>query len=156
VKVLGVMALLGTGDETDWKVIVVDIKDPLAQIYNDASDVPMGRVRSTHHAKCLTVQILEIVEFFKFYKVPDGEEPSVFGFEEKLLNKTFAHTVIEDKHQEWKKLMKGAVDTSFHGRAFQTKCTLCPDPTIKKEFKVGDEEARAWAQTTVEEYLNKH
>merc|ERR1711939_1004136 len=34
VKILGIMALLDEG-ETDWKVIVVDVKDPLAPKLND-------------------------------------------------------------------------------------------------------------------------
>jgi inorganic pyrophosphatase len=38
VKVLGIMALIDEG-ETDWKVIVVDIRDPLASKYNDIDDV---------------------------------------------------------------------------------------------------------------------
>lgn len=41
VKILGVLALLGHGDETDWKVIAVDIKDPLAEKYNDVSELTL-------------------------------------------------------------------------------------------------------------------
>lgn len=50
VKVLGIMALLDEG-ETDWKVIVVDVNDPLASKLNDIEDVEqhlpgLVRVRS--------------------------------------------------------------------------------------------------------------
>ena len=38
VKVLGVMALIDEG-ETDWKVIAIDINDPLAEKMNDIEDV---------------------------------------------------------------------------------------------------------------------
>ncbi len=38
VKVLGIMALLDEG-ETDWKVIVIDVTDPLASKLNDIEDV---------------------------------------------------------------------------------------------------------------------
>lgn len=38
VKVLGVMALLDEG-ETDWKVLVIDVNDPLAAKLNDIEDV---------------------------------------------------------------------------------------------------------------------
>ena len=38
VKVLGIMALLDEG-ETDWKVIVIDVRDPLASRMNDIEDV---------------------------------------------------------------------------------------------------------------------
>merc|ERR1712014_568025 len=38
VKVLGTMALLDEG-ETDWKIIVIDVNDPLAPKLNDIEDV---------------------------------------------------------------------------------------------------------------------
>jgi inorganic pyrophosphatase len=66
VKVLGVMALLDEG-ETDWKVIVVDVNDPLAPKLNDIEDVERhlpGLIRATN-------------EWFRY--VPEGNEitPSV-------------------------------------------------------------------------------
>ena len=50
VKVLGIMALLDEG-ETDWKVIVVDVNDPLANKLNDIEDVENnlpGLIRATN------------------------------------------------------------------------------------------------------------
>ncbi len=50
VKVLGIMALLDEG-ETDWKVIVVDVTDPLASKLNDIEDVERhlpGLIRATN------------------------------------------------------------------------------------------------------------
>ncbi|KAG8990076.1 Inorganic pyrophosphatase, partial [Tulasnella sp. 427] len=50
VKVLGIMALLEEG-ETDWKVIVVDVTDPLASKLNDIEDVERhlpGLIRATN------------------------------------------------------------------------------------------------------------
>jgi len=38
VKILGIMALLDEG-ETDWKIIVIDVNDPLAPKLNDIEDV---------------------------------------------------------------------------------------------------------------------
>ena len=58
VKVLGIMALLDEG-ETDWKVIVVDVNDPLASKLNDIEDVERhlpGLIRATN-------------EWFRIYKV---------------------------------------------------------------------------------------
>jgi len=49
VKVLGIMALLDEG-ETDWKVIVIDVNDPLAPRLNDIEDVERhlpGLIRAT-------------------------------------------------------------------------------------------------------------
>jgi inorganic pyrophosphatase len=67
VKVLGIMALLDEG-ETDWKVIVVDVNDPLAPRLNDIEDVERhlpGLIRATN-------------EWFRIYKIPDGK-PEVSG-----------------------------------------------------------------------------
>lgn len=50
VKVLGIMALLDEG-ETDWKIIVVDVQDPLASKFNDIEDVERhqpGLIRATN------------------------------------------------------------------------------------------------------------
>jgi inorganic pyrophosphatase len=50
VKILGIMALLDEG-ETDWKVIVVDVNDPLASKLNDIEDVERhmpGLIRATN------------------------------------------------------------------------------------------------------------
>ena len=61
-KVLGIMALLDEG-ETDWKVLVVDINDPLAPRLNDVEDVERhlpGLIRATN-------------EWFRIYKIPDGK-----------------------------------------------------------------------------------
>lgn len=55
VKVLGIMALLDEG-ETDWKVIVVDVNDPLASRLNDIEDVERhlpGFIRATNECEFL-------------------------------------------------------------------------------------------------------
>merc|ERR1712098_641457 len=57
VKVLGVMALLDE-EETDWKIIVIDVNDPLASKLNDIEDVERhlpGLVRASN-------------EWFRIYK----------------------------------------------------------------------------------------
>lgn len=69
VKVLGIMALLDEG-ETDWKVIVVDVNDPLASKLNDVEDVERhlpGLIRATN-------------EWLRIYKIPDGKPENVFAF----------------------------------------------------------------------------
>jgi inorganic pyrophosphatase len=45
VKVLGIMAMLDEG-ETDWKVIAIDIKDPMASKLN-------GKYKKKRHWQCL-------------------------------------------------------------------------------------------------------
>lgn len=49
VKVLGTIALIDEG-ETDWKIIAIDVKDPLASKVNDIADVDQyfpGLLRAT-------------------------------------------------------------------------------------------------------------
>jgi inorganic pyrophosphatase len=68
VKVLGTMALLDEG-ETDWKVITIDVNDPLASKLNDIEDVEKhlpGLLRATN-------------EWFRIYKVGSGTENGWLG-----------------------------------------------------------------------------
>ena len=63
------MALLDEG-ETDWKVIVIDVNDPLAPKLNDIEDVEThlpGLLRATN-------------EWFRIYKIPDGKPENQFAF----------------------------------------------------------------------------
>ncbi|KAH8835557.1 inorganic pyrophosphatase [Flagelloscypha sp. PMI_526] len=69
VKVLGIMALIDEG-ETDWKVIVVDVQDPLASKLNDIEDVERT---STW--------------WFRIYKIPDGKPENTFAFSGEAKNK---------------------------------------------------------------------
>ncbi|BEJ11459.1 hypothetical protein CspHIS471_0108810 [Cutaneotrichosporon sp. HIS471] len=96
VKVLGIMALLDEG-ETDWKVIVVDVNDPLASRLNDIEDVERhlpGFIRATN-------------EWFRVYKIPDGKSENVFAFSGEAKPKKYATEIIFECNKAWKKLMKG-------------------------------------------------
>lgn len=96
VKVLGVMALLDEG-ETDWKVIVVDVNDPLAAKLNDIEDVERhlpGLLRATN-------------EWFRVYKIPDGKPENQFAFSGEAKNKKYAEEVIRECAEAWEKLIKG-------------------------------------------------
>ncbi|CAK7265236.1 Inorganic pyrophosphatase [Sporothrix epigloea] len=96
VKVLGVMALLDE-EETDWKVIVVDINDPLAKNLNDIEDVERhlpGLLRATN-------------EWFRIYKIPDGKPENQFAFTGECKNKAYAHEVIAECADAWERLITG-------------------------------------------------
>jgi len=72
------MALLDE-EETDWKVIVVDVKDPLASKLNDVEDVERhlpGLLRATN-------------EWFRIYKIPDGKPENQFAFTGECKNKAY-------------------------------------------------------------------
>ncbi|KAI6135563.1 inorganic pyrophosphatase, partial [Pisolithus croceorrhizus] len=99
VKVLGIMALLDEG-ETDWKVIVVDVHDPLASKLNDVEDVERhlpGLIRATN-------------EWFRIYKIPDGKGENTFAFSGEAKNKKYATEIIHECHEAWRRLVSGETD----------------------------------------------
>jgi inorganic pyrophosphatase len=118
VKILGIMALLDEG-ETDWKVIVVDVSDPLASKLNDIEDVERhlpGLVRATnewfrcvlyfvqfsfHITQCIAPHIDSI------YKIPDGKPENQFAFSGEAKNKKYATEIIHECHEAWRRLITG-------------------------------------------------
>ncbi|CAB4423165.1 unnamed protein product [Rhizophagus irregularis] len=98
VKVLGIMALLDEG-ETDWKVIVIDVNDPLANKLNDIEDVERhlpGLIRATN-------------EWFRIYKIPDGKPENQFAFSGEAKNKKYATEIIHETHEAWRRLLSGQI-----------------------------------------------
>jgi inorganic pyrophosphatase len=96
VKVLGVMALLDEG-ETDWKIIVIDVNDPLAPKLNDIEDVERhlpGLLRATN-------------EWFRIYKIPDGKPENQFAFSGECKNKKYATDVVRECAEAWERLILG-------------------------------------------------
>lgn len=69
VKVLGVLGLIDNG-KADWKVLVIDIHDPLADQVNDLDDV------SKHFPGLLDASR----DWFRIYGLPDGEGQGEFAF----------------------------------------------------------------------------
>ncbi|KAH9982795.1 inorganic pyrophosphatase [Lactifluus volemus] len=89
VKVLGIMALLDEG-ETDWKVLVVDVQDPLASKLNDIEDVERhlpGLVRATN----------------EWFRCPENQ----FAFSGEAKNKKYAAEIIHECHEAWRRLISG-------------------------------------------------
>jgi len=64
------MLLLDEG-ETDWKIIVIDVNDPLAEELNDIDDV------ESHMPGLLSAT----VKWFRFYKAPDGKPVNEVAFQ---------------------------------------------------------------------------
>lgn len=99
VKVLGVMALLDEG-ETDWKVLVIDVNDPLAHKLNDVEDIERhlpGLIRATN-------------EWFRIYKIPSGGIENQFAFSGEAKNKKYATEVVQECNEAWKRLASGKTD----------------------------------------------
>ena len=63
------LGLLDKG-ETDWKVLVIDVRDPLAEKLNGVKDVER-----------LLPGLLDAArDWWRIYRVPDGEEGNDFVF----------------------------------------------------------------------------
>ncbi|KAI8927966.1 inorganic pyrophosphatase [Entophlyctis helioformis] len=100
VKILGTMALIDEG-ETDWKVICIDVNDPLAPKLNDIEDVEKhlpGLLRATN-------------EWFRIYKIPDGKPENNFAFSGEAKNRKYATEVVQECNEAWKRLI---VDNNLH------------------------------------------
>ncbi|KAH8905520.1 pyrophosphatase-domain-containing protein [Coniochaeta sp. PMI_546] len=115
VKVLGVMALLDE-EETDWKVIVIDVNDPLAPKLNDVEDVERhlpGLLRATN-------------EWFRIYKIPDGKPENQFAFTGECKNKKYAMDVVRECAEAWEKLITGKTQP---GGISTTNLTVAHSPS---------------------------
>jgi inorganic pyrophosphatase len=96
VKILGCLALLDEG-ETDWKIFVVDVTDPLASVLNDVSDLDThcpGLIDATR-------------QWFKSYKIPDGKPAHEFAFNGQIRDRAFATKIVAETAGAWKRLIGG-------------------------------------------------
>ncbi|KAF8371633.1 pyp-1, partial [Pristionchus pacificus] len=94
VKVVGCLALIDDG-ETDWKLVAIDVTDPLAKDINSMDDVEKifpGLARATY-------------EWFKTYKIPTGKPANLFAFDGQYKDQAFCYKVIDETHAFWKKLI---------------------------------------------------
>jgi len=98
VKVLGVMAMIDDG-ETDWKVIAIDVNDPMAAQLNDIDDLD----------KIFPGYLAATNEWFRIYKIPDGKPENTFAFGGDAKNKEFAMSIIAETHTFWQKLVAGEI-----------------------------------------------
>ncbi|CAH1794795.1 unnamed protein product [Owenia fusiformis] len=150
VKPLGILAMIDEG-ETDWKVIAIDVTDPLAAKLNDIDDVE----------KEMPGFLAATVEWFRIYKMPDGKPANSFAFNGEFKNREFALNIIQQTHEQWKELVSqktsagglNASNTSVVGSPFlltkddaQTILNQAPapsgespprDPEVDKWYYVG-------------------
>lgn len=101
VKILGTLALIDEG-ETDWKLLAIDVNDPIADRLDDVQDIEKffpGLLRAS-------------VEWFQFYKVPDGKPENQFAFNSEAKNAAFAKNVVTETHHFWQRLVNKEVESS--------------------------------------------
>ncbi|KAJ1733508.1 Inorganic pyrophosphatase [Coemansia biformis] len=99
VKVLGVMALIDEG-ETDWKVLAIDINDPLAPKMNDVDDIERYMPGLLHAT----------TEWFRIYKIPDGKPENQFAFGGEAKKRAYAVDVVKETAEAWADLISGKAD----------------------------------------------
>lgn len=99
VKVLGILAMLDEG-ETDWKVIAIDVRDPLAANLNSVKDIE----------KHMPGYLSATVEWFRNYKIPAGSPPNDFAFGGEVKDAALAFKVIDEAHKEWAALAAKTTD----------------------------------------------
>ena len=93
VKILGVLALIDDG-ETDWKVLTIQVSDPLSKVLNDVGDIENE----------IPGLIDSIREWLRVYKVCTGKKPNSYGFNGECKNKKYATEVVLETHSFWKQL----------------------------------------------------
>ncbi|XP_046380323.2 inorganic pyrophosphatase-like [Haliotis rufescens] len=128
VKVLGTMCLIDEG-ETDWKVIAIDVTDPLAAQLNDIGDVEEkmpGFLKATY-------------EWFKYYKVPDGKPVNQFAWDGEAKNKDFALTIVKEAYEQWQNLVG---KTNESGIACENTCVA------GSPYSVEGDDAQQFVQET--------
>jgi len=99
VKVLGALGLIDEG-EADWKIICINVNDPLAAKMNDITDVETlmpGFLDSTR-------------DWFKIYKMPTGKPANNFACDGKFYDRKFALDIIEHDFKCWENLVNGGYD----------------------------------------------
>lgn len=84
--------------ETDWKVIAIDVNDPEAKDLNSESQIPpflpmLLFVAQSFSRPCSDISDIKrlkpgyleaTVDWFKWYKVPDGKQENKFAFNEEF------------------------------------------------------------------------
>lgn len=94
VKILGALGLIDDG-ELDWKVIVINLEDPIADRLSNLSDVE----------KVMPSLLNQTREWFRNYKIPAGKPANKFVGNEKYLSVKETLKVIEECHESWKRLI---------------------------------------------------
>jgi len=98
VKVLGALALIDEG-ETDWKIVAINVNDPLAAQVHDVEDIAKIEERKSY--------LDDTHSWFRDYKTVVGKPQNVFAYDGKYKGKQFAVEIVNQHHELWKKLVAG-------------------------------------------------
>lgn len=143
VKVLGTMALLDEG-ETDWKIIAIDINDPMASKLNDIEDVE----------RHLPGLLRAINEFWRIYKIPDGKPENMFAFSGECKNRRYALDVIKECAEAWDRLIMGkVVQEGLSIANVSIKASPAYDPSLSDRVVKGDNKQPAPIDPSVDKVI---
>ncbi|KAI9266720.1 putative inorganic pyrophosphatase [Phascolomyces articulosus] len=121
VKVLGGLCLIDEG-ALDWKVITIDVHDPMAQYLNNMDDVEQ-------HYPGLAE---EVRTWFRTYKIPSSGHVNTFGFGSQYVDKDYMISVIYQTHEFWKELIDGRItDKKTNKGTIQTATLTNTDSPYK-------------------------
>ncbi|KAI8078813.1 inorganic diphosphatase [Halteromyces radiatus] len=148
VKLLGVFGLIDQG-ETDWKLVTIDINDPLANMINDIGDV------EKHKPGLLK----DTARFFRIYKIPQGKKANTLAFHNMPRNKAYATQLVYETHDYWKALVNGTAvnkkiqNLSIEGSPFK----LAPNADMVVAVSMENNLPAAPLPSTVDEwhYIDK-
>lgn len=99
VKLLGAIALIDDG-ELDWKIIAINVQDPLAAELTDIHDV---------YTKC--PGLLELTrQWFRDYKLPDGKPENKFAYNGKYKTQLEAVSIVKKCQKHWANLVEGKIN----------------------------------------------
>ncbi|KAL2000297.1 hypothetical protein VTN02DRAFT_3303 [Thermoascus thermophilus] len=129
VKLLGCLAVLDEG-ETDWKLIVIDVHDPLAARMDTVADV------EAHMPTFLDT----MKGWFRVYKVPDGKGENEIAMGAQVMDRSFAKDLIESCHASWQTLLKEP------GTQHKDTSALYASSPLQRNFYLSTNQAR-WIQT---------
>ncbi len=83
---LGVLAMIDSG-ETDWKLIAINVADPMAHLLNDLADI------ETH------------------MRAASSNE---FAFDGKAQGRAYSEALIEETHEDWEALIEERGKAAIH------------------------------------------
>jgi inorganic pyrophosphatase len=138
VKVLGAIGLIDEG-ESDWKIIAIDVTDPLAAQLNDIADVELhlpGLLDATR-------------DWFKIYKIPTGKPANSFAQDGKFFDREFALKQIEHDHQSWSNLLNGG----YNAEPERKKGISLLNSTLAHEKVASQDEATRVVNEASTEYV---
>lgn len=94
-KLLGCLLMIDQ-EECDYKMVVIDTKDPEAAEFNNIDDVLNKRPG-----------LLEFtLKWFKKYKLPDGKPENTFGLQGKFQGKDYALEVVRFAYNKWNEMLR--------------------------------------------------